>query len=437
MPLSGMLRSGTPRIGRKPDPLKAHERSMGSVNPIHTAAQHAESRVFGLDLLRALAIALVFVGHGFGLFFPQHIVWVYRLLPDGVALFFCLSGYLITVAFLGHLQKWGTHGSAVFHFWLKRAIRTIPPFFMALIIHGLLIAALAADSAVPASPLSFVFLQNFAWPLKGGFTEGWSLSVEEWFYALFMLLAAVGFLWRKNQLGVFAVAACALLTATVAYRASVYGGAWGALDLTAVATWSASIQTTVLGRLDAPAIGVLFAVASRAWPQAWDRLAASTMFLVGGVVAVWGVQNFSVLLMVPASDALAACAAGAGGPNCFSVLSSQWFFAVQPTLVSLAWALLLAPASRMTPPRWAACDAVVRQIAASAFSIYLVHFSIVAFLLVPALNRFWPASGAADLAAYVVMGAILSQVFFVLVERPALVFRKRIDVWFKPRPSAA
>lgn len=400
---------------------------MGAVNPIHN-----EGRVFGLDLLRALAIALVFTGHGIGLAFPQYIGWVYRLLPDGVALFFCLSGYLITVAFLDHLQKWGAHGRAVFHFWLKRAIRTIPPFFIALVIHGLLIAALMPDNVRAASPLSFIFMQNFAWPLRGGFTEGWSLSVEEWFYALFMALAALGFLLRKNQLLVFAVGACALLAVTILYRAFVYAGALGAIDLSSVATWSGYIQTAVLGRLDAPAIGVLCAVMSRAWPMVWARVAASRVFLVTALAAVWAVQNVSVSLMGPAPGAGAACATGEGGSACYVLFTTPWFFAVQPTLVSLAWALLLVPASCMRPPRWTMAEAVVRQIAASAFSIYLVHFSIVAFLLVPALAMFWPASAAANLTAYAVLGVVVSQIFFVLVERPALLFRKRIDVWFKP-----
>lgn len=393
-----------------------------------------QARVFGLDLLRALAIALVFVGHGVGVFLPQHTIWVFRLLPDGVSLFFCLSGYLITIAFLDHMQKWGASGTAISHFWLKRAIRTIPPFFIALIIHGALIAGFARVDVPAASVWSFVFLQNFAWPMRGGFSEGWSLSVEEWFYALFMLITFVALKCRMTRLGAFVASAAILALLALAYRTLVYTGAFGPLDLQSVSVWVSYIQSTVLGRLDAPAVGVAFAIFSRAWPQLWTSHALSRWCLVIGVIAAWGLQNITVFMMMPANDAgPAVCDAAHVLPQCLQLFSSADFFFAQPTLVSLAWGLLLVPASRMMAPRSQLITSMVRQTAASAFSIYLTHLSIVAFLIVPAVSTLNPVW--APIVSYIVLGCIISQLFFVLVERPALRLRRHIDVWFAAKSA--
>jgi peptidoglycan/LPS O-acetylase OafA/YrhL len=375
---------------------------------------HRQSRVFGLDLLRALAIALVFVGHGLAAYAPEYRIWIYRLLPDGVSLFFCLSGYLITIAFFDHIKKWGAQRTAIFHFWLKRAVRTVPPFLIALLLYTMLIKLLEPASAPPVSVWSFAFLQNFAWPLVGGFPEGWSLSVEEWYYALFMVLVGLALTYRTSLLTTFGSAALILIIVTLTYRTLVYLGGVTVGDIATVPVWSSYIQTTALGRLDAPAIGVLFAVSFRAWPHVWNSAAIKALCLFSGLIAVWGLQNITVLLMSPDGK-----------------ISASWFFYFQPTLVALAWSLLLIPASSMQPPRMRVLDLLVRQTAASAFSIYLTHLSIVIVLIVPALISQFPDLPAGPAAAYCGIGVALSQLFYVLVERPALRARRRIDGYFK------
>src|SRR5579871_1832054 len=101
---------------------------------------------FGLDALRALAIGLVVFMH-IGLeFFPYKAEWFLRVGPDGVSLFFVLSGFLITLSLLRHLEGGGSYR----HFWLKSAVRTVPPFFVALTLYTAFGAILPSDKPGPS-----------------------------------------------------------------------------------------------------------------------------------------------------------------------------------------------------------------------------------------------------------------------------------------------
>jgi len=55
----------------------------------------SKNRVFGLDLLRFIAIFMVLLGHSL-IMVPEHLrPSVYPYIFDGVAIFFVLSGFLI------------------------------------------------------------------------------------------------------------------------------------------------------------------------------------------------------------------------------------------------------------------------------------------------------------------------------------------------------
>ena len=141
----------------------------------------------GVDVLRGVAIIVVIFFHGFAYsapFFPWHnnlAAAVFHLTAlgwTGVNLFFTLSGFLIT----GNLID--SYGSANFYsrFYIRRALRILPAYFLILIILG------ATQTVSPKYLLVCVlFLAN--WPkllLHGSFVIYpvlWSLAVEEQFYA--------------------------------------------------------------------------------------------------------------------------------------------------------------------------------------------------------------------------------------------------------------
>lgn len=338
----------------------------------------------GLDSLRALAIALVVVGHAALAFLPQRQYLVWTLLPDGVSLFFALSGFLITRSLIDHVEN----GGSLPHYWMKRAIRTMPPFFIALALYGFV-------GSTPVSPLSYTFMQNFAWDRVGGFPEGWSLSVEEWYYAL--LIAGVGALSVLGLRTALIVISVLLIGVSLIYR----------FDMSASTMDIANASVTVLGRLDGPAFGVLAAILSR------SRLFGSKLFLFIGLAATWAIQAVTAYLFV-------------------APVVSPVFFWLHPSLASLFWAMTLIPASRLSGDF--AGSPVVRQIARSAFSIYLMHYSIV---LIPmqALMSDYPTW--AIVAAFFITTAIVSQAFYQLVERPFVAARKHVDEFFRREVSQA
>ena len=66
-----------------------------------------EKRVYGLDILRALAILFVVIGHG-GYLLPERARKLINLLIfDGVSIFFVLSGFLIGGIFIKLIQEKG------------------------------------------------------------------------------------------------------------------------------------------------------------------------------------------------------------------------------------------------------------------------------------------------------------------------------------------
>jgi peptidoglycan/LPS O-acetylase OafA/YrhL len=158
-----------------------------------------------LDGIRALSFLLVFVAHaGLDKYVPGGL---------GVTIFFFLSGFLITTLMRKEYAKSGTLNLK--HFWARRALRILPPFYIVLAV-----ATLATATAAAGPFLAQAFHFTNYWVINHGYdgmAQGtgvyWSLSVEEHFYILFpWIFLAMQRLNRQNQVGVI-YAACALVLA--------------------------------------------------------------------------------------------------------------------------------------------------------------------------------------------------------------------------------
>jgi len=165
-----------------------------SVLPIDSSTDRALARdvltrhMPGVDLLRGTAILVVVFFHGFAYsapLFPWH-NWLAAALFNltsygwtGVNLFFTLSGFLIT----GNLIDSDGKPNFYSRFYIRRALRILPAYFLVLFLLGVTQTASLNYLAV-----CVIFLAN--WPrllLHGSFVLYpvlWSLAVEEQFYAI-------------------------------------------------------------------------------------------------------------------------------------------------------------------------------------------------------------------------------------------------------------
>jgi peptidoglycan/LPS O-acetylase OafA/YrhL len=155
-----------------------------------------------LDGLRAVSFLIVFVAHA-----GVHGV------PGGfgVTVFFFLSGFLITT--LMRLEREATGHVNLPHFYLRRVLRILPPFYLILLfaVSLTLLGILPGELAAPALLAQSLHFFNYWYIWQGG--EGapvgtvpyWSLAVEEHFYLLFpmLYLAASRRLSRVAQARVF------------------------------------------------------------------------------------------------------------------------------------------------------------------------------------------------------------------------------------------
>jgi peptidoglycan/LPS O-acetylase OafA/YrhL len=141
-----------------------------------------ERRIFGLDIIRAVAILIVVYQHGASVF-PAWAQRYYDFLKvDGVTIFFVLSGFLIGKILIKTLENRQGSFADLLHFWCRRWFRTLPVFYITLIIAAVTYPFLRPDIPVEQLGAFFVFFQNFATPHPKFNGVAWSLSVEEWFY---------------------------------------------------------------------------------------------------------------------------------------------------------------------------------------------------------------------------------------------------------------
>jgi peptidoglycan/LPS O-acetylase OafA/YrhL len=169
-----------------------------------------------LDGIRAASFLMVFLGH-------TALPWVPIPIPGGfgVSVFFFLSGYLITTLLRGEIERTKTVDFR--SFYIRRALRIWPPFYLVLCVGIALtfcgvIAARLESADVAAQALHFY---NYWTIFRGwrGVVPGtgvyWSLAVEEHFYLLFPLLYLQlnrARMSPERQLQVF-VGICALVLA--------------------------------------------------------------------------------------------------------------------------------------------------------------------------------------------------------------------------------
>lgn len=213
-----------------------------------------DSRNFGLDFLRFLAIINVLLNHS-SLLLPikfQSVIWCFA---DGVLLFFVLSGFLIGRIFIKDFSG-DFNYSKIKNFWFRRWFRTLPAYYFTIFL--LLVAYGLSSSAINISSFyrTLLFIQNFTFQDAVFFPESWSLSIEEWFYLLLPIICfSVNKIFKidikKNVL--ICAMSVILMSITMRYFTFISN------DITHVSVWDNNFRKLVINRFDSIMIGVLLA----------------------------------------------------------------------------------------------------------------------------------------------------------------------------------
>jgi len=327
----------------------------------------AAARIFGLDLLRAAAILSVLFAHLFAVLYP-HVPWLGLLGHGGffgVELFFVLSGFLIGQILIREGAELG-RGAALPSFYLRRWFRTLPLFWL-LVVLNVLLDRWQQGSRLAASDVlgHALFVRNFAAPGLMFLPESWSLAVEEWFYLLFP--AALWLALRVSRRADLAF----LVTAATFYAFSTVARLVVAPQPAMTWEW---LRTVVIYRFDALMIGMVAAWVAARFPGGWRRWAVACA--VGGLVLV--VAMYATLWRIEGNWV-------ANGADSF--FARTWRF----NLISLGFALLLPAAAEWRLARETWLSRPVRRIALWSYAIYLVQYPVERFVM-PRCFSGWQAS---------------------------------------------
>ncbi|MBO9662675.1 acyltransferase [Dokdonella sp.] len=349
--------------------------------------------VFGLDLLRAIAIAMVLVSHASFFFLPlthdlQAFEAWWMLGHFGVELFFVLSGFLIG----GILADQAQAGALdVRRFWLRRWLRTLPNYYLFLLINVLI--ERWVSGTWPSAAAYLVFAQNLAWPVPMFYVESWSLAIEEIFYfvapLLILAVTRVPFL-RAVRPTALVLSGIALFTLVrIAYVAHYQPD------------WDEGIRKVALLRLDAIAYGVVAVL--------WFRSArpslrtASRIALLGTLGLAFCIAAYLLL------------------PRDQSFFARTFLF----NLISISFAAFLPFAALWQRSGWPGLlDLATRKLALWSYALYVCQLALLRVLV----SGFgWKGDSFAGCSmqalAFVAMAIALAALIYRVYERPLLRWR--------------
>ena len=367
------------------------------------------SRNAGLDTLRACAIALVFMYHyainvsqapTFGV--ASEIGWT------GVDLFFVLSGYLIGSQICAALAR--GRPFSLWQFYGRRALRTLPAFWVVLALYFMLPATMGGNTPPPLWRF-LTFTQNLGLQPGTAFSHAWSLCIEEQFYLVLPVTALLLWLTRSIRLAWLTLAAlivCGILARSLLWLR--YGAdATNYFRFIYYATWC---------RFDELLPGVALAMLQHFHPRQWRRVLHHGNWLLGvGLVATALVMTLF----------LTAHETPAGGFRYPMTAFGYPLLACSFALLTLA---ALSPHSLLYRLRLPG----TRQLALWSYAIYLSHKAVLHALAKPLTAAGLDVTASSGASILTVASIAAGWLLYACVETPFMRLRAR---WFgAPRPQS-
>ena len=402
--------------------------SHGQMEPLQVGSAASEVRrhtprdwIRSFDLIRASAVMLVVFAHG-RVLLPQLWRGDYWFAPAhwGIELFFALSGYLIT----GQAIKLATASSwkASRNFFMRRFLRTLPLYWLVILVTGLFMGTSPQD--ILANAFFLPTLPLAPQGPAGLIPVTWSLAIEEASYLLIGLSA--------TTIGRFLPSDCDRRSA-VCFRLAVLH--LSLIIMMLVARWVAcrngfgfeQIKASTVLQLDALSYGGLAAIvlvhpSLRRWfsfaaspPPA--RIGSMILALLSTILAMMGLGlalRFGFLLLQAKSQF----------QNSTLILSQLVVAGQVFSRITCAIFILLAALVPMRTVmlsnrrRW---KLLVDIPASSSYSLYLVHLPILGAFRSPGTLQALPNT----FLIYMFSSLLAGWLLYVVVEIPILNLRNR------------
>ena len=373
-----------------------------------------EKRIFGLDLMRATAIIMVMCSHTLWIVpemrgVSRKLFSVFGIL--GVDVFFVLSGFLIGRILYKMYVSRDFSFKDVTYFWVRRWFRTLPNYYLALIIN--ILVAIYIGNQLPDQLWKYgFFIHNFSTQLPWFFPESWSLSVEEFAYILGPLLLYLVLFFRKKasrprlflQVTLFILLLFILTKLMYNHEETIRH----------MRHWTLNVKSIVIYRIDAIYYGVLAAYISIVKPKFWYNI--RYVACAFGILAL-----ISMNFLIPLKGWFIT-----EYPQFWNV----WYFVIKSIAIVCTLPLLSqiksAPKLIMVP---------ITYVSILSYAIYVFHYSII-MQLMKYLIPSEPMEGldlVIYLLVYVLITFVVSYLVYRLYEKPMTDLRdsSRIKKYFK------
>ncbi len=377
------------------------------------AATPAAGYLAEVEALRGVAILLVFLYHCDGIVRPEArgAGWLFAFVRaghTGVSLFFVLSGFLLAQAYL--VEAAGGRRVRRREYFLRRAMRILPPYWLAVLVALWWLHPVSQWPAVSWSFWAFLnplFAAPYAlWPFSIGW---WSLATEAQFYVLLPLLplaartgrraaAALAAYLALYVLFLLAVVQPPTIGLTIFFMTNVFGRGW---------LFLAGIVAAWVWRFHGAALR--------------DRLARRRWLSLGGSEAL-------LLLVVAALSLLLQWVSRVGFWAAENRPYHAWHVAEGVLWGSALLMVLLLPLRT----RWLLVNPALGWVGLVSYSLFLNHIPIVALVLhllqrrTPGHFTTWNAETLLVCGALLIACLLLATLTYWALERPFLARKAKL-----------
>ncbi len=314
----------------------------------------------------------------------------------GVEIFFVLSGFLIGRILLNQFLKEDYNLNSVKHFWKRRWFRTLPNYFLILIIN-IFIFKLIQQELPDSLWKYFFFLHNFSSELPPFFMESWSLSIEEFAYVLLPFsLLLLSFLKLKTQ-KITQFRNCILLVILLFFLSKVFYHF--SLENKSIVFWNINLRTTVIYRIDGIFYGVLASYFYVTQKEKWKQF--SNIFLIIGFLVLGIIHALIAVGILNFTD------------NLFF-----WNVLYLP-FISIAIAFTIPFFTKIKTAKKSILKPIT-FISITSYAIYLLHNSVVLHLM----KHYYPVENLSANSivlycfVYLLITLILSYILYSFFEKP-------------------